>query len=122
MTIVGWLYVEGSLLSLLPFSGADFEGPLVWARSWAVRPRWLLYALAVLLGIGCAGLTAIEFPTGYLGPWLAELAQPAPLVLVGLWVGTWVVVISRLKLLAAKPPARGDMAAIAGSPAGAEGR
>jgi hypothetical protein len=122
VTLVGWLYVERSLLSLLPLSGADFEGPLLWARSWAVRPSWLPSALAVLLGIGCAGLTAIEFPTGYLGPWLAELAQPAPLVIVGLWVATGVVVMSRLKLLAPKPPAGGSMAAIAGSPPGGEGR
>src|SRR5579859_1627962 len=122
VTLVGWLYVEGSLLSLLPLSGADFEDPLLWGRSWAVRPSWFPYALAVLLGIGCARLTAIEFPTGYLGPWLAELVQPAPLVLVGLWVATAVVVMWRLKLLAPKPPEGGGMAAIAGSPAGAEGR
>jgi membrane protease YdiL (CAAX protease family) len=122
VTFVGWLYVEGSLLSLLPLSGADFEGPLLWGRSWTVRPSWLPYPLAVLLGIGCAGLTAIEFPTGYLGPWLAEFAQPAPLVLVGVWVATSVVVMSRLKLLAPKPPEGRGMAAITGSPAGGEGR
>jgi membrane protease YdiL (CAAX protease family) len=122
VTLVGWLYVEGSLFSLLPLSGADFEGPLLWGRSWTVRPTWLPSALAVLMGIGCAGLTAIEFPTGYLAPWLAELAQPAPLVLVGLWVATSLVVMSRLKLLAPKPPEAGGMAAIAGSPAGAKGR
>ena len=83
VALVGWLYVEGSLLSLLPFSGADFEGPLVWARSWAVRPSWLPYALAVLLGIGCAGLTAMAgLVPAVLLPSLESLAVIVKLPLV----------------------------------------
>lgn len=41
VTLLGWLYVVGSLLRLLPLSGAGCEGPLLWARSWTVRPGWL---------------------------------------------------------------------------------
>ena len=76
--------------------------------------------LVVLLGMGCAGLTAVQFPTGYIRAWLAELAQPAPLVLVGLWVATGVVVMSRFNLLASKAPASGAHVAIGASPPGAE--
>src|SRR5207245_9837733 len=116
MALVGRLFVEGSLLSLLPFADADFDGALVWGRSWAVRPTWLPYVLVVLLCMGCAGLTAVQFPAGYIRAYLAELAQPAPLVLVGLWGGTGVVVMSRFKLVAAKASARGSDVAIGASP------
>ena len=122
VTLLGWLYVEGSLLGLLPFSGDDFEGALLWGRSWAVRPAWLPYALLVLVGLGCAGMTAMQFPSGYLRAWLTELAQPAPLLITGMWVATVIVVLSRLKLLALRPPAGGGVAAGAGSLARGEAR
>jgi hypothetical protein len=56
----------------------------------------------VLLGVGCAGLTALQFPDGYVHGWFAEVAQPAPLVILGMWVATAMVVLSRLKQLQPK--------------------
>jgi hypothetical protein len=38
VALVGRLFVEGSLLSLLPFAGAGFDGALLCGSSWAVRP------------------------------------------------------------------------------------
>jgi membrane protease YdiL (CAAX protease family) len=102
LALLGWLYVGGAVLSLLPLPGAEFEGALLWRRSWAGRFGWLPYSLVLLLGLGCAGLTALQFPDGYIRAWFAEIAQPAPLVILGMWVATAMVVLSRLKQLQPK--------------------
>ena len=99
LALVGWLYVGGGVVSLLPFTGPEFEGALLWGTSWAARVKWFPYTLVVLLGMACAGLTALQFPYGYVHAWLVEVAEPVPLAILGLWVATAVVVLSRLKLL-----------------------
>jgi membrane protease YdiL (CAAX protease family) len=102
LALLGWLYMGGGVLSLLPLPGSEFEGALLWRRLWAERLGWLPYSLVVLLGLGCAGLTALQFPDGYVRGWFAEIAQPAPLVILGMWVATAMMVLSRLKLLRPK--------------------
>jgi hypothetical protein len=106
VTLVGWLYVEGGLLSLLPLRNDAFDGAVLWDRTWTVRSSWLPYAVVVAFGLACAGLTAIQYPNGYIRAWLVELGQPMPLLVVSLWVATGIVVMSRMNLLGSGQSAR----------------
>ncbi len=82
VVFIGWLYVV-SVVNLLPLAGLD--GAYLWGWSWRSGAVWPGVVLGVVVVGLAAVLVSLQFPTGYMRAFVADLGQPYLLIALGVW-------------------------------------
>lgn len=95
VVFIAWLYVV-SVVNLLPLAGLD--GAYLWGWSWRSGAVWPGVVLGVLVAGLAAVLVSLQFPTGYMRAFVADLGQPYLLIAFGVWGLGMLAVAQRLGL------------------------